>query len=148
MDPSVSGPVDVQELGAEIAEPGEEWPPEGILGAFRHVFLMPAPEDPDTFPAEDVRGLVSMGIQFEDAETASAFLDRRFPPDAELDHPDWEMLGEERRGLRTPASADRPVRTTVIWRRDFLYFQLNVFGDYPLEEAIRLALAIDGRAAE
>ncbi len=150
-DSSVSGPVPTSALEAELGGQGERWPPAGYIGAAQHVFRMPPPEDPQTFPAEDVRGIVNLGIVFEDRGAASAFLDRSFPPEFVLQEAEpwgYGSLGDERRGLRTEASGDRPVRTTLIWRRGTLFLQLNVFGDYELREIMELASAVDARAED
>jgi hypothetical protein len=150
-DSSVSGPVPASALEAELAGPGEAWPLVGYIDAAQHVFRMLPPEDPQTFPAEDVRGVVNLGILFEDPSTASAFLDRSVPPEFVLQEAGpfgYGSLGEERRGLRTEATANRPVRTTLIWRRGSLFLQLNVFGDYELGQIMELASAVDARAED
>lgn len=150
-DSSVSGPVPASVLEAELAGEGEAWPPVGYIAAVQHLFRMPPSEDPSTIPAQDVRGVVNLGIVFEDPSAASAFLDRSFPPEFVLQEArpfGYGSLGEERRGLRTEASADRPVRTTLIWRRGGMFLQLNVFGDYELRQIMELALAVDARAAD
>lgn len=150
-DASVSGPVPASALEAELAAQGEAWPPAGYIDAAQHVFRMPPPEDPQTLPAEDVRGVVNLGIVFEDPSAASAFVDRSFPPEFVLTEArpfGYGSLGEERRGLRTEASAQRPVRTTLMWRRGDLFLQLNVFGDYELREIMEVASAVDARVED
>jgi hypothetical protein len=146
-DPSVSGSVPADVLGSELAAPGEAWPPDGFVEAFQHVFRMPAeevPTDPD-----EVRGVINLMIAFEDGDAVLAFLNRSFPPSLALKEAipfGYGSLGEERRGLRTKATQDRPVRTTLIWKRGRLFLQLKVFGDYSLEEVMIMANAVDARA--
>lgn len=148
LDETVSGPVDPSFLEGELAVPGEPWPPEGFVEAAQHVFLLSTPLGPDATD-QDVRGAVNLGMLFRDPGSARSFLDRSFPPEFQLEdaHPfGYERLGEERRGLRTEASPDRPVRTTLMWQRGRTFLQLNVYGDYELEEIMSWALAVDGRA--
>lgn len=148
-DPSLSGPADVYLEGQFAAD----WPPSGYESSYQRVFQDSAPEDPETFPVEKLRGLVSVAMLFRSAEDASAHLSANFPSSWWLDVDGFDTLGEERRGLVTETtggfladSAARPRRTTLIWRRANVFLQLNVLGEYPLEDVITLARAVDSRA--
>lgn len=149
-DPDQSGPAD-RFLEREF---GPAWPPDGYQSSYQRYFQGPAPEDPATFPVEDLRGLVSMAMVFESPEAASDHLDAIFPARFRLDVAGFDSLGEERRGLVTQATgtslsdpAARPRRTTLIWRRGNAFLQLSVLGEFPLEDVIPLARAVDERAA-
>jgi hypothetical protein len=150
-DSSLSGPADRYLKGLF----GPDWPPNGYEGSFQRYFQGPQPEDPETFPVKRLRGLVSVALLFESSDAASEYLTANFPPSWQLSSPGFDMLGEERRGLVTEATggsfADpeaRPRRTTVIWHRGNLVMELNVLGEFPLEDVIPLAQDVDGRAAE
>lgn len=143
---TASGPAPAEWLESELAHPGEKWPPTGFADAFQHVFRMDGNEQA---PPDEVRGVINLLITFEDAGSARAFLERSFPPSFELEEAQsfgYRSLGDERRGLRTAATADRPIRTTLMWCRDRWFLQLNVFGAYELEEIMTMANAVDDRA--
>ncbi|MGH9197059.1 MAG: hypothetical protein ACRD1T_15135 [Acidimicrobiia bacterium] len=142
-------------LRSQLAQPGEEWPPNGYEISYQHFFSMPPLDDPETVPTMRVRGVVSLAVLFDCPETASAFLQMGFPPESQLSVPGFETLGEERRGLVTETTGGlfideetRPRRTTIVWRRANLFLQLNVSGEYSLDEVMALAVSVDRRASE
>jgi hypothetical protein len=153
-EPSGSGVADSY-LESQLRQPGQEWPPEGFKTSFQHFFSMPPLSEPEseTFPVKKVRGVISLAVLFDSPERASQFLQGGFPSDWQLDVAGFETLGEERRGLVTESTgglfideSKRPRRTTIIWRRANLFLQMNVSGQYSLDQVIALAHLVDARA--
>jgi hypothetical protein len=149
-DASLSGPAD-EYLAREF---GTEWPPDGYESSYQRYFQGPPPSDPEAFPVKNLRGLVSVAMLFQSSEGAREYLTTTYPPVWRLDVAGFDTLGEERRGLVTETTgglladpAARPRRTTVIWRRGNVFLQLNVLGEFPLEDVIPLAKVVDARAA-
>lgn len=143
-DPDASGAGTLQDLG--LVDGFTVTP--GFKAAYRSAFPDVRADPARPPPRNDVHGAISLAALFERPTDASTFLKSRFPDDQPIAGAEYTdpAIGDESLAVVTQITAERPRVASITWRRGNLYLFLNVYGDYPVEQSLRLASVIDARA--